>query len=130
MPSRTEQERTTWNSIKSKFPKGKTLGSRQVWILFCHIEYDGTRTSWSYGGKDFYNVEKSLVKRGLLETYGEYGTRITEKGLWDFIQNGGENAGWDWVNNQPSGIQKIKEFIVRNEWDKKDEWAKYLESRK
>jgi hypothetical protein len=79
-------------------------------------------------------VDESLLERGLLELWvagthpqGDFCThiiwdhRITEKGLEEFIRNGGEKVGVS-----KDFRDKIKELLARTGWAEKDFWVEYL----
>lgn len=123
--------RRTWNLIKHDFEHGETLGSRQMWGLYLHIDKDWTPDTCggNYGRYGFNGVLKSLVKRGLVEPYVldhsqdcEF-YRISEEGLKEFIRNGGDKI----YEGRPNAVKgMIKDLLVRSGWVEREEWAKYL----
>lgn len=138
MSRRQKQARNTWNNIKRYFSKGTTLGSRQLAVLYFRIEMDYGGKNASYNDYTFAGVDESLLKRGLLENYIhdhttiencttplthlQWWTRITEKGLKEFIKNGGEDI--------KIGIQdyrhEVRELLVRSGWAEREDWMKYM----
>lgn len=138
MSRRQQQSRDSWNNIKRYFSKGTTLGPRQLAVLYWRVEIDYGGKNASYNDSVFSGVDDSLLKRGFLErhilshktiedcttplTHLQWWTRITEKGLKEFIKNGGEDI--------KIGIQDhrsaVRELLVRSGWAEREEWMKYL----
>ena len=132
MSRRSNKQRSTWNGIKAKYSKGTTLGVRQMFALSCRIAYDYEGRNGSYNDNVFRGVDQSLVKRGLLEPYIcntfvfdtvvepftqiSWHTRITEKGLKEFIHNDGDKID----------MEAIKGLLIRTGWIHHQEWMKYL----